>query len=85
MSIGQQIRSRREERGLTLVGLAHEVGVQPGTVWRWEAGQNFPRSEEAWRSLAAALGTTVGDLFGEHDDHGTASAAGAGQSQETAA
>lgn len=85
MTVAQRIRSRREERGLTLVGLAHEVGVQPGTVWRWEAGQNFPRSEEAWRSLAAALGTTVGDLFGEHDVDGTASAAGVGHSREAAA
>lgn len=59
------IRERREARGLTLVRLADAVGVAPSTVWKWEMGRAFPGAERSWRALAAALDTTVGDLFGE--------------------
>ena len=65
MSTSKVIRERREARGLTLVGLADAVGVAPSTVWKWEMGRAFPGAERSWRALAAALDTTVGDLFGE--------------------
>lgn len=36
------IRDYREAIGLTQVQLAHEVGVTPSTVYKWEAGKVVP-------------------------------------------
>jgi transcriptional regulator with XRE-family HTH domain len=36
------IRELRDEKGLTQVQLAHEAGVTPSTVYKWEAGRVVP-------------------------------------------
>ena len=48
-----------------MVDLARAAELQPTSITRWENGRAFPSSEKSWRALAAALDTTVGDLFGE--------------------
>jgi transcriptional regulator with XRE-family HTH domain len=52
--IGQQIRQRRRERGLTLAELAHRAGTSAPTLHRYENG--WDRFEvETLRRIAAAL------------------------------
>lgn len=42
-------RRVREAAGLSVAELAEAVGVDPGTVRRWETGERLPRREEAVR------------------------------------
>lgn len=41
---GDEIRARREARGLTQQQLASAVGVGMRTVGNWERGENVPRN-----------------------------------------
>lgn len=65
---GQKIADARAELGrrrgerLTQQWLADAVGVQKGTVAKWETDVQFP-SEENLRSLASALEVAVEDLL----------------------
>ncbi len=43
----------RVEAGLSLSELAQAVGVDRGTIWRWESGRRRPRGPAAERYLAA--------------------------------
>lgn len=61
-TIGQRIRNARGDR--TRAELARAVGVDYATFWRWEKGELEP-SAQSLPKLAAALGVTVGELFGE--------------------
>lgn len=61
--VGEQIRRRREEQGLTLKELAGRLGVHFTTVSSWERGRSMPGYESMPR-LAVALETTTRDLFG---------------------
>ncbi len=58
---GERIAQLRRERGLTQEMLAEAVGVDTGTIARWERGaqQIRPRNEAA---LAAALGIGLGEV-----------------------
>jgi DNA-binding XRE family transcriptional regulator len=56
-----RIRELREALGLTQEDLAHRVGVNRDTIWRWETGQSIP--QRRFRvSLARRLGVRVEDL-----------------------
>lgn len=59
-----KIREYREAAGMTLEQLAEKVGVTFGAVSQWELGRINPRAELLPR-IAAALGCTVGNLYGE--------------------
>ncbi|MCU7933919.1 MAG: transcriptional regulator [Candidatus Thiodiazotropha sp. (ex Dulcina madagascariensis)] len=41
-TLGQKIMLHRTHRGLTLRGMAQKMGVDPGSVSRWEAGARKP-------------------------------------------
>ncbi|MGH2760451.1 MAG: helix-turn-helix domain-containing protein [Actinomycetota bacterium] len=43
----------RVEAGLSLSELARAVGVDRGTIWRWETGRRRPRGRAAERFLTA--------------------------------
>jgi transcriptional regulator with XRE-family HTH domain len=62
--LSARIRELRTERGWTQAELAHEAGVTVGQVHRWEAGRSKPSGKNAV-SLATALRTTPGHLYGE--------------------
>lgn len=70
MKIGERIRARREELGLTLENVAAALGVHRSTVMRYENGstQRIPLS--TIEKLAAALGTTTEYLMGWDGDRG---------------
>jgi len=60
-SLGQKVRSLREEKGITLRELSRRADVSPSFVCDLEAGRRFP-SPNNLRKLADALGVVVSDL-----------------------
>lgn len=60
------LRDRRLECSLTQAELAARAGVSRQLIVAVEAGRNTPAVDAALR-LARALGTTVEELFAEHD------------------
>src|SRR5215207_6490472 len=60
--IGEEIRRRREEKGLTGFQLAAKAGMAPSAVSQIETGKRTPSSASVVK-LAEALGVEVGDLY----------------------
>jgi transcriptional regulator with XRE-family HTH domain len=58
MTVGEQIRARREAKRLTLAGLAERIGRNKSTVLRYETGELSIRLDELQR-IADALGCDV--------------------------
>jgi DNA-binding transcriptional regulator YiaG len=60
-----EARRRRQDAQATLSEIAEEVGVLPGTVWKWEVGRLRPNGEPALKylrvleRLAALTGTAA--------------------------
>ena len=52
----------RETAGIGQRELARSLGLDPGTVWRWEVGRTEPRLRQL-RTLAETLGCSVDDLI----------------------
>ena len=48
-TLGKQIRLYRTHRGLSHRGLAREIGVDPGTISRWETGDRQPKKRMVQR------------------------------------
>ena len=45
LSLGNNIRKMRKERGLTQESLADTLGVTNGAVYKWESNQSVPELE----------------------------------------
>lgn len=60
--IGEEVRRRREELGLTGAQLAERAGMAPSAVSQIETGKRNPSSTSVVK-LAEALGAEVGELF----------------------
>ena len=59
---GDLISAFRNAKGLRQKDLAHLLGVEQGTVSKWERGQRIPR--DYWRGrIAKELGDTNGVIF----------------------
>ncbi|MCW5881303.1 MAG: helix-turn-helix transcriptional regulator [Anaerolineae bacterium] len=64
MTLGQRVRQRREEKGMSLSALARSSQVSKGYLSQIE-NDSAPRpSGETLYRMATALGTTVADLLG---------------------
>jgi transcriptional regulator with XRE-family HTH domain len=61
--IGTQIRQERKRRGFNQAQLAERLGVDIGTVSRWETGKNAPTGAQL-AALKDAFGVS-GDFFEE--------------------
>lgn len=59
-----RIRELRKAAGLKQIELAARCGVSPALLNMWERGACRP-TIDALPGLAAALGVTIGALFGE--------------------
>jgi transcriptional regulator with XRE-family HTH domain len=57
------LRTARQQRGLTVAELARQTGLHPTTIFELEAGKRWPYPKYR-RLLAQALGESVGSLFG---------------------
>jgi transcriptional regulator with XRE-family HTH domain len=44
-SVGEQLRRHRQRRGLSRKGLARQLGVDEGTLARWERGIRAPKGK----------------------------------------
>lgn len=64
MTINENIRKLRAERGLTLEALGKAVGVSKQTIQRYENGQISTIPYDKILSLASALNVTPGHLMG---------------------
>ncbi|MFN8514892.1 MAG: XRE family transcriptional regulator [Thermomicrobiales bacterium] len=67
MELGEAIKARRAERGLTLEGLAGRCGVSRAMLSEIERGAKTPTIRIV-AQIAAGLGTTVGRLIGEEPE-----------------
>src|ERR1039457_2874367 len=63
-SIGKRIQRLREEKGMTLSGLAAKAGISKGYLWNMESGTADSRpSATTLYNIAKALGVTMADLL----------------------
>jgi transcriptional regulator with XRE-family HTH domain len=60
--IGEEIRRRRREKGLTIAQLAERSNMAPSAISQIETGKRTPSSESVIK-LAHALEVEVGDLY----------------------
>jgi transcriptional regulator with XRE-family HTH domain len=67
--LGPRLREEREKRGVSVRGLAREVGVSASMVSQIETGKAQP-SVSTLYAITTALGITVEDLFAPSPDGG---------------
>ena len=60
--IGKTIKRMRMERGLTIEGLAKEIGTSSSAVNMYECGMRIPRDEIKIR-IAEFFGTPIESIF----------------------
>lgn len=58
MTFGGQVRELRKKKKLSQNALAKLVGISPRTIFGYEAGTTYPRTENILNRLAAALDVT---------------------------
>lgn len=56
------IKEKREERGMTQVGLAKAMGVSQQAIAKWEIGAGMPRADKLMQ-LARIFDCTVDELL----------------------
>jgi len=61
-TLGQRIKARRKQLGMSASALARRAGVTRDTLHAWETGQSEPRANKLLM-LAGVLGTNVGWLM----------------------
>ena len=64
MGIGQNIKARRKELGISAETLAERLGVNPSTVYRYESGAIEKLDSAKLEPIAEALQTTPAHLMG---------------------
>ncbi len=65
MMLGDRIRQRRADTGLSAAELARRAMISTGYLSALERGQRPRPSAEVLDRLATALGTTIADLLGQ--------------------
>ena len=68
MRVGERIKSRRKEIGLSAEEVAKELGVSPATVYRYESNDIMNMRIDKLEPIAKALRTTPAYLIGWEDD-----------------
>jgi len=62
MSLGENIRERREKVGMTSTALAGAAQVTVGAISQFESGRTIPNAY-TFASIARALGVTMDELM----------------------
>lgn len=65
MEIGQKLKNRRKELGLTMLQVATKVGVSEATVSRWESGDIANMKRDKIVLLANALQVSPSYIMGD--------------------
>ena len=68
MRVGERIKSRRKEIGLSAEEVAKELGVSPATVYRYESNDIMNMRIDKLEPIEKALRTTPAYLMGWEDD-----------------
>lgn len=64
MTMGERIRNRRQELGLSQQALADQVGVSRPTISQIESGAQPTMNTDTAKALARALGVSIDYLVG---------------------
>lgn len=73
IKLGQYIKKKREELGITKYNLALQLRISPSTVTRWEHGECSTIRSDLVIKMAAILGVTADTIFqGGYADDGEA-------------
>ena len=77
MTMGDRIRARRQELGLSQQSLAAQVGVSRPTISELESGARTTMNTDTAKKLARALGVSIDYLVGtwERDEESESVAA----------
>ena len=67
MTFGEKIKAERKKLGLTQIELGERIGVTNRVITSYENGKSFPRTREAYKKIADALGVNVNDLLSDDD------------------
>lgn len=70
MTIGERIKRRREELGISVDELAAVLGVNRATIYRYESNEIAKFPVDILESVAKALRTTPVCLMGWEDENG---------------
>ena len=71
MDVGERIKSRRKQLGLSAEQVAAAVGVSPATVYRYESNEIMNMRIDKLEPIAKALHTTPAFLMGWDDNPST--------------
>ena len=63
MSIGNNIKTIRQSKGIKAKELANKIGVSASMLSQWENDKKPPVKFETVEKIAAALGVTVYDIY----------------------
>lgn len=66
MTLGENIRKKREEMGLSLRGLSKKVGISPVAIGRYEKDLISPSVYVVW-DLADFFGCSIDELCGRKE------------------
>jgi len=64
----KRLRELRNERGMSVVGLANAIDLRHGAVSFWEQGKRIPSADSIFR-LARFFGVSADYLLGLTDDY----------------
>jgi transcriptional regulator with XRE-family HTH domain len=67
MTLGQRIKQRRKQVGLSQKGLSKAVGVSDSSISLWESDHTAPRGENLHELASALQCSPTWILFGEDD------------------
>src|SRR5699024_3101697 len=67
MTFAEKFKAARERRGLTQQQVADGLGLNRRMITRYETGQSFPRTKEAYRKIADFFGLEVNYLLTEDE------------------
>ena len=68
MKIGEQIKSLRKKRGMSVATLANRIGVNRATIYRYENGDIDKLPYKTIVPIAEALGVSPTYFFGFSED-----------------
>lgn len=71
MTVGERLRARRKQLGLSAEKVADELGVSPSTIYRYENGEINKMGIDKLGPIAAAVHTTPAFLMGWEDEVST--------------
>ena len=68
MKFGEKLKNLRKEKRMTQQELATLMGISVRMVIKYENGESYPRSRDAYSKLAEILGTNTDYLLTEGED-----------------